>query len=412
MAGSPEAAEDPWMRKHESADGDGNVYEEKAKEPSGQNVIIIGAGIHWALPLLEELLSPELFAGIQKCQTDPFHVTSDDDPSQPPCLHGVTGEILKPSLRAKMHRVSRNKMRRWLLEALPEHSVNCDKRLIDIHPGDDTVTARFANGTETTGSCIIGADGPRSGVRQFLLGAEQATPSSVPYVATRTIVTYPTAEQALYVRSAHPINAMAFHPDGVWTWISPIDIPNAEAPETWKFQVMTSWRKSDDDEKDGTAAVRLANIKMRTKDFIEPFRSANAWIPDGTPVYANRMTYWEPFPWDNHAGRISLAGDAAHPMTFHRGQGLQHAIEDVAKYVAALATVKSGQAKLKDAIDEYETEMIARGGEEVRLSKLNTEMVHQWDKLMQSPLLQKGAKKNALPGSLPAQAAASSAHQS
>ena len=44
MAGSPEAAEDPWMRKHESADDGGNVYEEKAKEPLGQNVIIIGAG--------------------------------------------------------------------------------------------------------------------------------------------------------------------------------------------------------------------------------------------------------------------------------------------------------------------------------------------------------------------------------
>ena len=44
MAGSPEAAEDPWMRKQESADGDGNVDVEKAKEPLGQNVIIIGAG--------------------------------------------------------------------------------------------------------------------------------------------------------------------------------------------------------------------------------------------------------------------------------------------------------------------------------------------------------------------------------
>lgn len=34
--------------------------------------------------------------------------------------------------------------------------------------------------------------------------------------------------------------------------------------------------------------------------------------------------------------------------------------------------------------------MIARGGEEVRLSEMNTEMVHQWDKLMQSPLFQMG----------------------
>lgn len=97
-----------------------------------------------------------------------------------------------------------------------------------------------------------------------------------------------------------------------------IDVPDDKAPETWKFQLMTSWRKSDDDEKDKIAAAGLAEIKMKTKDFAEPFRSANAWIPDGTPVYTNRMTYWEPIPWDNHGGRISLAGDAAHPMTFRK----------------------------------------------------------------------------------------------
>ena len=45
--------------------------------------------------------------------------------------------------------------------------------------------------------------------------------------------------------------------------------------------------------------------------------------------------------------------------------------------------------------------MIARGGEDVRLSEMNTEMVHQWDKLMQSPLFQRGTKRNALAGSLP-----------
>lgn len=60
-----------------------------------------------------------------------------------------------------------------------------------------------------------------------------------------------------------------------------------KAPETWKFQLMTSWRKSDDDEKIETADVGLADVKMRTKDFAEPFRSANAWIPKGTPVYTN-----------------------------------------------------------------------------------------------------------------------------
>lgn len=198
---------------------------------------------------------------------------------------------------------------------------------------------------------------------------------------------------------------------------------------------MTSWRKSDDDgERDQTAAVGLAEVKTKTKDFAEPFRSANAWVPAGTPVYTNRMTYWEPIPWGNLGGRISLAGDAAHPMTFRmlfvllsgiktctrsltdfltdRAQGLNHAIEDAAKYVAALRAVEGGQGELEDAIDGYETEMIARGGEEVRLSKRNTEMVHQWDKLMQSPLFQKGVKRNALAGSLPEQLTTFAAHRS
>lgn len=91
----------------------------------------------------------------------------------------------------------------------------CGKRLLEIHPGDDSVTARYADGTETIGTCLVGADRPRSRVRQILVGVEKGTPSSVPYIATRILVTYPTAEQALHVRSDHYLNVMAFHPHGI-----------------------------------------------------------------------------------------------------------------------------------------------------------------------------------------------------
>ena len=37
--------------------------------------------------------------------------------------------------------------------------------------------------------------------------------------------------------------------------------------------------------------------------------------------------------------------------------------------------------------------MIARGGEEVRLSKMKTEMVHDWDRLVHSPLFKMGIKR-------------------
>lgn len=78
-----------------------------------------------------------------------------------------------------------------------------------------------------------------------------------------------------------------------------------------------------------------------------------------------------------------------------RGQGLNHAIDDAAKYVATLGAVKSGQENLKSGISAYESEMVARGGEEVRLSKMNTEMVHDWDRLVQSPLFKMMLQRSA-----------------
>ena len=47
----------------------------------------------------------------------------------------------------------------------------------------------------------------------------------------------------------------------------------------------------------------------------EPFRSAVMWMPDDTKITYEKMAYWVPIPWGNHGGRVTLAGDAAHPMT-------------------------------------------------------------------------------------------------
>lgn len=76
-----------------------------------------------------------------------------------------------------------------------------------------------------------------------------------------------------------------------------------------------------------------------------------------------------------------------------RGQGLQHVIADVAHYVRALQRVQAGETTLSEAIDAYDTEVIARGGAEVRMSYQNTQMLHHWETLMESPLMRQGTKK-------------------
>lgn len=73
-----------------------------------------------------------------------------------------------------------------------------------------------------------------------------------------------------------------------------------------------------------------------------------------------------------------------------RGQGINHAIADVALYLDALQRVQAGETTLSKAIDAYDKEVVERGGAEVRLSNQNTEMLHCWEKLMESPIAKRG----------------------
>jgi hypothetical protein len=62
----------------------------------------------------------------------------------------------------------------------------------------------------------------------------------------------------------------------------------------------------------------MAALMEKAKTFGEPFKSAFLWIPEGTPLYSNFLSYWMPVPWDTKGGRITMTGDAAHPMTFRK----------------------------------------------------------------------------------------------
>jgi 2-polyprenyl-6-methoxyphenol hydroxylase-like FAD-dependent oxidoreductase len=91
-----------------------------------------------------------------------------------------------------------------------------------------------------------------------------------------------------------------------------LDIPDPNDPKDWTFQIASSRLGSHDHTL--TNEERRALLKERVKDLAEPYRSANLWIPDETIVHHDPMTYWIPMPWDNHEGRVTLAGDAVHPL--------------------------------------------------------------------------------------------------
>ena len=167
-------------------------------------------------------------------------------------------------------------------------------------------------------------------------------------------------------------------------------MPDPKDPRTWSFQLQTTWKKQPNED-----ITSLSNLKTKALTFSEPFRSANLWVPENTPVYSNNLSYWEPIPWDTRNGRILLCGDAAHPMTFQRGQGMNHGIADASNLVRRYKSAKAGEmVSFQEAADSYQKEMIDRAGKEVRVSKENTDMLHDWERAVNSPIMQRGGHPN------------------
>jgi 2-polyprenyl-6-methoxyphenol hydroxylase-like FAD-dependent oxidoreductase len=77
-------------------------------------------------------------------------------------------------------------------------------------------------------------------------------------------------------------------------------------------------------------------------------------------------------PWTT--GRITLLGDAIHPMTPAAGAGANTALRDAARLTRALIEAGAG-APLVDALARYEAEMIGYASEVVRESLRNAEQM-------------------------------------
>ncbi|KAJ5205841.1 Monooxygenase FAD-binding [Penicillium cf. griseofulvum] len=369
---------------------------EKEEEPNRKRNWSIG--LHWGYESLQYLVPAHILAGLEQAQVDPHIPITENDPL--PMINGETGALITELDSSKVYRLRRDKFRAMLLQDL---DVQWGKRFSGLvhSPDGNYVTARFADGTEVIGSLLIATDGPHSTTRTVLVGEEAAKVTPIDFASTMCYTQH-TREHALFLRAHphHPLYQVSPHPEGYFAWLSLHDGDDINHPENWTFFHFISFPEPRNHVNKRTMREHVEHQKELARRFVDPWRSIFEWMPSDSEVWYAKLRNWDPslpeHQWDNLQGRVTLAGDAAHPMTFQRGQGLNHAMKDAYTACKAIESFwNQGDFTNEEragAIQMYEEEMIPRTGEEVRLSEETTVKVHNWATVMQSPLVKNGLR--------------------
>lgn len=293
------------------------IYERDATpDARGQGWAIT---LHWALEYMWKMLPQETLERIQAVQVDPDVARNDNGNFL--FINLETGEPkykIPPSTR---WRVNREKTRRALLQGIEEH-VHWGRRVIGLNlPSDSNqVQLVFADQTTVTGRIAVGVEGSRSMVRQILRpDSFNNTPLGINFTGVAVDL---TPEQIEPLRAMDPLLFQGCHPPtGAFFWFSMLETPKVNgtvgtAAERYRAQICMSWPvQGPEDEVAVTSEARLANMKRRAQGFVPFLQETVERIPEGTPVTEIKLADWECLSWDNHAGRVTLAGDAAHAMT-------------------------------------------------------------------------------------------------
>ncbi|OAA53862.1 Monooxygenase, FAD-binding protein [Cordyceps fumosorosea ARSEF 2679] len=334
--------------------------------------------VHWAMPILRRLVPEEVLRDLDGALCN-SHLEFDAEVETLPCYNGVTGDLLFSSPTPGARRVSRRRLRALLARGIDVRWGMCLKNIAQTDKG---VKAEFEDGTAVDADYLLGTDGTSSKVREVLLGADKARAQGSGFLFATGINRYDEAYKTDAIVRKHPVAALMMGTGSVGG-IGVVSAEDASDKSTWTTFWVKIWR-GEAVELGGQEA--LDYISKHTAPLRDEFQMAIDWTEDDAYVGVNEMKYWVPVGWDNHDGRVTLAGDAAHPMLIYRGQGFQHSITDVENYINALVQLHvapgdggkgkgkvTGEAGRAEVMGAYDDEVVKRGAEAVQQSLCEAE---------------------------------------
>lgn len=263
------------------------IFERETSANSTERARDWSMALHWGSRNFNSCLPDEILTNIRSIECDPYY--EQEHGVMPPLSFNdaQSGEALLVLPSDGVRRVSRRKMRNLLSEGL---HVQYNKRLASFTISDTTVRITFEDGTSTSGTHLVGADGAKSLVRTRLLG-NRAALTIMPYTIYNFKTSY-TAEQARHLRDTsafHPIMNFGTNQElGAFAMVSILDVVEKDKPETWIFQLFWSAFEKDLERQAKVATMsnedKLAFIQSTVELWTDPWKSAFKWVPKGTEV--------------------------------------------------------------------------------------------------------------------------------
>lgn len=231
----------------------------------------------------------------------------------------------------------RSELQKILYESLPAGTVKTGYAFEDFAEDGDTVRVFFQNGSIAEGSVLVGADGLYSNVRARSQGKARLEP--------------PIYSGMCCWRGYFEASGLPLHDQYSWLeyWgqgnrFGYFDVGSGR----FSFYAFANTPAGGTDEAEGGA---LNALRSRFSSYANPVPTILDALSD-QPIYRDDIYDRDPLGQTWGRGRVTLIGDAAHPVQPNLGQGGCMAIEDAFELVKQLVT--SSEESVPSLLRQFE----------------------------------------------------------